>query len=698
MFHFLPEMAELFIRQGVKVDVANSKGTTIFHIAADNHNLDLLNYLLESISTTAINAKNHLGRTPLHNVVFKAVHQHQANLAITDTENTESRFRKLIQNLMEKGADINIKDQKGESPIMLAVTNPALLKILLEFNADVRTENTMGRQLIHMLIEKMILFNTVKSNTSQIIEFLQSHIDINHQDIWKITPLHVAVSSEKPSIELINILLEHRSDVKMRDSFGFLPISYAVPHPDVFSLLWDRSLPHITDNDFKILRILAHCHSLQDTTIRDKIKGKRTEEQCTDKIPQNFIWPSGWQSNVDLNEWSNDKQTFDSFEDFHKDLLNSLQRFTYVKHTKIVETLTSFIEDVLADVSRRNPLMACEFRLSGSENEGTKIKATDEMDALSVLTSITFDKFKIPTGPGHPVLKEFVNLVCKEEYREELRDVLDEKFQLSRDKVYQHYSEALSAALANPALWAKYPSLQRITNRDIVASNRTITPMTVMWHDDVYPLLVVDVDMVLAMDLPQVYQASWASDHPLLNKVTTLIVPKWKSTAPEDEVLLEMGVSHWKKVFSEMPPEMKEGYRMAKVVKEICPSIKNENGYKVHHFLTSYMFKMAIVELYATVYVDCTAEPPQPNSDDRDWALAIYKHVEKGLEQQNLSSFFIPDYNLLYDAKFAENRTLAIAYSRLCQKMLTPEAARRFHEAYMGLDPEPVISGQSMHQ
>jgi hypothetical protein len=373
-----------------------------------------------------------------------------------------------------------------------------------------------------------------------------------------------------------------------------------------------------------------------------------------------------------------------------------LQELTYIDHQKIVKTLSEFIKEVLSEVSKLNPLLACEFRLSGSETERTKVMATDEMDALSVLTAILFDMFEAPGSPGHPVLQEFTRLLCKEEYREKLKIFLDNGHYLSRSKLYRHYGAALSKVLANPDLWAKYPNIQRITHKDITSDIHTITPLMVLWSDDVYPLLEISIDMVLAIDLPH-WRPSWASKHPLLDEMECLIVPKWKATAVEDDDLLEAGISHWRQVFESMPKSMRNGYRMAKVVKEVCPQIVLDQAgesdrsddwsmFTIKDCFTSYMLKQCIVKQYAEIYYRQPGQNIQKS--DREWAITIYDMLEESFIKQkpDLRSFFITGYNLLHDSKFEQLREKGIKYARLCKILLEERSASHFRKAFMGID------------
>ena len=383
-------------------------------------------------------------------------------------------------------------------------------------------------------------------------------------------------------------------------------------------------------------------------------------------------------------KWQNQsmKMEITKVDEFLPIWISSLQKLTYVNHKKIIQTLRCLIEEVLKRVSERDPLMACKFRLSGSEREGAKVIATNEIDSLCVLLAITFDKFITPDEAAHHVLKEFVQLKCKEEYEVELQRVLDSNGCLSRSKIFQNYGAVLSEVLADPDLWEKYPNLQRVSKMDITGSIATITPLIVRWNDPTYVNLEVSIDTVPALDISG-WRPSWADTHPLLDLVKILIVPKWKTTAVENDTLLEVGVSHWGECFERMPTSMLQGYRLAKVTKELCPQISDWEWLHIGDLISSYMLKMTIIKLHAAT-LDLPDQPP-PTHSDLHWAREIYKGMISSFRDQYLGSFFIPQYNLLYDDKFVTYREAAIAYCQLCLKLLVPETASHMRKAYMGI-------------
>jgi hypothetical protein len=269
--------------------------------------------------------------------------------------------------------------------------------------------------------------------------------------------------------------------------------------------------------------------------------------------------------------------------------------------------------------------------------------------------------------------------------------------------------------LADPELWQRYPQLYRVTVKDITAGNRNITALMLRWHDDTYPWLDISVDLVPAIYMPG-WQPVWCKPHPLLKHLGCHLVAKWKPDAPSSLSLMELGFCLCDaQIFRDMPQGMKEGYRLAKVMRDkaVCPQI--EEWLEVHagNFITSYILKQCIFKEYFSLceaglypkeklphiqgaqnkcglpavrsgtstapHVTCAKSP----QDDVFWARIIYQRVEEAFEKQYLESYFIPGYNLLSDDKYAQYRETAISYARLCRRMLTPQVAQCLRKVHM---------------
>jgi ankyrin repeat protein len=125
----------LLLSKGADLTLLDSYGNLPLQIAAiNNNNTDIAELLLnnEIISNntalhTAVNRQNMSGNTALHTAVNR---QNKSGNTALHTAVTNQNI-KFVKFLIERGADVNIKNLKGETPLAIA-TNEAIKKLLLE--------------------------------------------------------------------------------------------------------------------------------------------------------------------------------------------------------------------------------------------------------------------------------------------------------------------------------------------------------------------------------------------------------------------------------------------------------------------------------------------------------------------------------------------------------------------------------------
>ena len=61
-----------------------------------------------------------------------------------------------VKLLLDHGADVNVKDEDGETPLFCASNNghKEIVKLLLEHGADVNAKNNYGNSPLHCVSEK----------------------------------------------------------------------------------------------------------------------------------------------------------------------------------------------------------------------------------------------------------------------------------------------------------------------------------------------------------------------------------------------------------------------------------------------------------------------------------------------------------------------------------------------------------------
>jgi len=123
------ETVALFLKAGTDINTRGAKGETALMLAAVNHNIELLKFLVKK--TADVNVKNNDGYTALMFVASQG-----------DIE--------VAEFLITKGADMNAQNSDGETALMLSVLHAhiGMTKMLIEKGADVHVRNNKGTRAI----------------------------------------------------------------------------------------------------------------------------------------------------------------------------------------------------------------------------------------------------------------------------------------------------------------------------------------------------------------------------------------------------------------------------------------------------------------------------------------------------------------------------------------------------------------------
>lgn len=218
--HDLQQVQEA-IKQGANILTATVGGQTALQFATQYATKDIVETLLTKGAITAINQGGFIGMTPLM----------LANISSPDLS-PDDKIEK-IQLLLDSGANIDVADHNGKTPLHWATNSLAATNLLLHNGAaiHINTPDNSGKTPLHEAIIKnnpdvikllfdqgaastldnvgrTLLHYAAQHTTPQVVQFLLDHGEAPHlalQDAYEMTPLDHAIHQR--NIPVINYFL-----------------------------------------------------------------------------------------------------------------------------------------------------------------------------------------------------------------------------------------------------------------------------------------------------------------------------------------------------------------------------------------------------------------------------------------------------------------------------------------------------------
>ena len=159
----------------------------------------------------------------------------------------KERIESITQRLLEKGADVNCKTLKGETPLLLACSSQSehlnIVRLLLKKGAEINWEDEYGQTPLHracnlgrvdlarLLLQTGAEVNATDSNLGRVDLarlLLQTGAEVNATDSNGMTPLHHARVPYR--LEIAGLLLQRGAEVNAMDMDRETPLSCAIPY------------------------------------------------------------------------------------------------------------------------------------------------------------------------------------------------------------------------------------------------------------------------------------------------------------------------------------------------------------------------------------------------------------------------------------------------------------------------------------
>jgi len=196
----------------------------------------------------------------------------------------------IVEMLLEKGADVNAKDNNGNTALNWAMMkiNNKIVEILANKGADVNAKDNYGDTPLNW---------AVKRGEVDLVKILLAtgRVDVNEKDYNGNTALIIA--SKKGYVDIITMLLDNGADVNEDDDYGRSAIDWAKSE---LARAMRSARPTNLDNYNYIVRMLHKAKKVR--YIKDEATDKAIKLVKNRKIPSLFTLASLQLSTKDRKE------------------------------------------------------------------------------------------------------------------------------------------------------------------------------------------------------------------------------------------------------------------------------------------------------------------------------------------------------------------------------------------------------------
>ena len=214
-----PERVQQLIDDGADVNAADQYGNQPLHDAASTAQVEVARVLIDAGADVSANGQ--LEKKPLHQLADNVMNHSRA-------KSKKSQIKAMIRLLVKHGANINVRNRTGKTPLHLAAYygKTVTAKSLIQAGADVNAVNDFEQTPLHSAA------SSPDNNTFEIAKSLiDAGIIVNWPDHEGATARHMAKHNRRSNKYLVSKAIEDAGG-KLKSSFTVLGVRDALNNID----------------------------------------------------------------------------------------------------------------------------------------------------------------------------------------------------------------------------------------------------------------------------------------------------------------------------------------------------------------------------------------------------------------------------------------------------------------------------------
>jgi ankyrin repeat protein len=226
------DIVNLLLRYNADVNRGNAKGTNALHLAAQANHKNIVEILLDAGAD--IDSRDKFGVTALHWAA-------------------QNGCDEIVKLLLERGARVDSRDYLRQTPLHGSFWYPKVVNLLLDAGADINTKRRDGSTILHLSVIASNLVKPIKlipnNNLTAVptSEKLYPLLIASYMLNWKQKYAEIATTSNsdvasvvESAVPVIEILLKREADVNECNKYGKTALFYARADNTVRKMLIEK--------------------------------------------------------------------------------------------------------------------------------------------------------------------------------------------------------------------------------------------------------------------------------------------------------------------------------------------------------------------------------------------------------------------------------------------------------------------------